>query len=214
MANQTLAITPADTADPTLLYRALSRITEELDQVKGYRGAGVDSQQAELDNLVQVAQTLKERLETLLAELDVKLNQETPKNLADLAADVADLQAKVELINATKPILGFAVTLTGAGSSNPSLTNAYNVASVTRLSTGYYRIVLTAAVIAGKNVLASSTKHVRTDTTGNVFVKTSLAVVNPTTLDFYVHSLSNTFTAVTYDLTVSDKVDLTAILSP
>lgn len=228
MANQTVSITPADTTDPTLLYRALSRITEELDELKGYRGGEVASKQAELDALVLATEEVRNKLEALLVELEAKLSRDTSKSLDDLAEDVSALegvvatlqqdllalQTSVATINLTKPICGFTLKLTGAGSSNPSLSNAFNISTVVRLGAGSYRITLAESTKAGKSVLANAMLNEKSNISGDTFVKTRFAVVDSTKLDLTVFSLSNTFTAVAYDLTSADTIDLFALLAP
>lgn len=228
MANQTVSITPADVTDPTLLYRALSRITELLDELKGYRGTEVDNQKAELDQLVQAAIDLRTKLEGLLVELENKINKEAGKSLADLADELAaltsvvdnlktqvtSLRTDVDAINLTKPVCGFTLKLTGAGSSNPSLSNAFNISTAVRLGVGSYRITLTDSTKAGKSVLANAMLNEKSNISGNTFVKTRFTVVNSTTLDLAVFSLSNTFTAIAYDLTSADTIDLFALLAP
>lgn len=218
MANQTVSITPADTADPTLLYRALSRITEAIDELKGYRGGQEDSTQAELNVLVERAKELTSALEILSAELDSKVNQETPKSLQDLADQVAALDTQVTVINNTKPILGFACCLVGAGSSNPTISNLFNIVSVTRLSVGSYRVVLTSVNITGRPVLSSAAFMVDLRVAGSLYAKHTITVVNTNTLDISVSVLglnaTPALTSTAYDLTSSDRLDVIALLPP
>ena len=218
MANQTVSITPADTTDPTLLYRALSRITEAIDELKGYRGGQEDSTQEELNVLVERAKELTSALETLAAELDSKVNQETPKSLQDLADQVAALDTQVTVINNTKPILGFACCLTGAGSSNPTTSNLFNIASITRLSTGSYRVVLTNVNIAGRPVLSSAAFMADLRVAGSLYAKHTITVFNANTLDISVSVLglnaTPALTSSAYDLTTSDRLDVIALLPP
>ena len=218
MANQTVSITPADTTDPTLLYRALSRITEELDALKGYRGEDQSTTQTELDTLVVKAKTLTEELQALAAELDSKVNQETPKSLQDLADQVASLDSQVTVINSTKPVLGLAGCLVGAGGSNPTTSNLFNIASVTRLSAGSYRVVLTSVSIAGRPVLSSAALMVDLRVAGSLYAKAVLTVVSSNTLDINVSVLGlnavPALTSTAYDLTTSDRLDVIALLPP
>lgn len=218
MANQTVSITPADTTDPTLLYRALSRITEAIDELKGYRGGQEDSTQEELNVLVERAKELTSALEMLAAELDSKVNQETPKSLQDLADQVAALDTQVTVINNTKPIVGFECCLTGAGSSNPTTSNLFNVASVTRLSMGSYRVVLTNVNIAGRPVLSNAAFMADLRVAGSLYAKCTITVVSTNTLDINVSILglnaTPALTSTAYDLTTSDRLDVIALLPP
>lgn len=218
MANQTVSITPADTTDPTLLYRALSRVTEAIDELKGYRGEQEDSVKLELNTLVDRARELTTALETLRAELDVRINQETPKSLQDLADQVSTLDAQVTVINNTKPILGFACCLVGAGSSNPTTSNLFNVTSVTRLSAGSYRVVLSNVNIAGRPVLSNAAFMADLRVAGNLYAKHTITVVNTNTLDINVSilglSATPALTSTAYDLTSSDRLDVMALLPP
>lgn len=213
MANQTVAITPADVADPTLLFRALARITEELDALKGYRGTAVEDQQQELEDLIAATEKIRQQLQSFLSELNLKI-QDTPKSLQDLQDSISSLETAVNLINSTKPTLGLGCVLTGANSSNPAVSKSYNVTSVVRLSTGNYRITLTNANVASKGVLANAVLSVNVQVAGNVFAKVTSTTPSSTQLDLSVFSLSGTFTAVAYDLTPSDKIDVIALLSP
>lgn len=218
MANQTVSITPADTTDPTLLYRALSRITEAIDELKGYRGEQEDSTREGLDALVERAKELTSALETLAAEFESKVNQEMPKSLQDLADQVAALDTQVTVINNTKPILGFACCLVGAGSSNPTTSNLFNIASVTRLSTGSYRVVLTNVDVAGRPVLSDAAFMVDLRVAGGLYVKHTITVVNTNTIDISVSILgldaTPALTSAAYDLTTSDRLDVIALLPP
>lgn len=218
MANQTVSITPADVTDPTLLYRALSRVTEAIDELKGYRGEQDDSVKLELNTLVDRARELTTALEMLRAELDVRLNQETPKSLQDLADQVAALDAQVAVINNTKPVLGFECCLVGAGSSNPTTSNLFNVTSVTRLSTGSYRVVLSNVSIAGRPVLSSAAFMADLRVAGSLYAKHTITVVNTNTLDISVSVLglnaTPALTSTAYDLTSSDRLDVIALLPP
>ena len=218
MANQTVSITPADTTDPTLLFRALSRITEVIDELKGYRGEDTSAAKVELAALLADASKLKADLTELAKEFDFKLNQQTPKSIQDLADQVDDIDGRVVALTATRPVMGLAVTLVGAGGGNPTTSNAFNVDSVTRLSTGSYRVILAATQIAGRPVLANALFSIQLSVVGSTFCKATVQVQNASTLDVSIHQLvldsTPALTSAAYDITSSDRVDIVALLYP
>ena len=218
MANQTVSITPADTTDPTLLFRALSRITEVIDELKGYRGEDTSVAKAELTALLADASKLKADLAELAKEFDFKLNQQTPKSIQDLADQVDDIDGRVIALTTTRPVMGLAVTLVGAGGDNPTASNAFNVDTVTRLSTGSYRVILAATQIAGRPVLANALFSIQLSVSGSTFCKSTHVVQNANTLDVSIHQLvldsTPALTSAAYDITSSDRVDIVALLYP
>ena len=218
MANQTVSITPADTTDPTLLFRALSRITEVIDELKGYRGEDTSAVKAELAALLADASKLKADLAELAKEFDFKLNKQIPKSIQDLADQVDDIDGRVVALTTTRPVMGLAVTLIGAGGSNPTTSNAFNVHSITRLSAGSYRVVLDNAQIAGRPVLANALFSIQLSVVGSTFCKSTVQVQNANTLDISIHQLvldsTPTLTSAAYDITSSDRVDIVALLYP
>ena len=211
MANQTVSITPADTTDPTLLYRALSRITEVIDELKGYRGEDTSAAKAELTALLAEASKLKTDLAELAKELDFKLNKQTPKS-------IQDLEDQAVALTASRPVMGLAVTLVGAGGGNPTTSNAFNVDSVTRLSTGSYRVILAATQIAGRPVLANALFSIQLSVSGSTFCKSTYQVQDSGTVDVSIHQLvldsTPALTSAAYDITSSDRVDIVALLYP
>ena len=218
MANQTVAITPADTTDPTLLYRALSRITEVIDELKGYRGEDTSAAKVELAALLAEASKLKTDLTELAKEFDFKLNQQTPKSIQDLADQVDDIDGRVVALTTSRPVMGLAVTLLGAGGSNPTTSNAFNVDSVTRLSTGSYRVILEGTQIAGRPVLANALLSIQLSIAGSTFCKSTYLVQNADTMDVSIQRLvldsTPALTSAAYDITSSDRVDIVALLYP
>ena len=218
MANQTVSITPADTADPTLLFRALSRITEVIDELKGYRGEDTAAAKVELAALLADASKLKADLAELAKEFDFKLNKQIPKSIQDLADRVDDIDDRVIALTITRPVMGLAVTLVGAGGGNPTTSNAFNVDAVTRLSTGSYRVILAATQIAGRPVLANALFSIQLSVVGSTFCKSTVQVQNANTLDVSIHQLvldsTPALTSAAYDITSSDRVDIVALLYP
>ena len=218
MANQTVSITPADTTDPTLLFRALSRITEVIDELKGYRGEDTAAAKVELAALLADASKLKADLTELAKEFDFKLNQQTPKSIQDLADQVDDIDGRVVALTTTRPVMGLAVTLVGAGGGNPTTSNAFNVDAVTRLSTGSYRVILTATQKAGRPVLANALFSIQLSVVGSTFCKSTLQVQNANTVDISIHQLvlddTPALASAAYDITSSDRVDIVALLYP
>ena len=218
MANQTVSITPADTTDPTLLFRALSRITEVIDELNGYRGEDTSAAKVELAALLADASKLKADLTELAKEFDFKLNQQTPKSIQDLADQVDDIDGRVVALTTTRPVMGLAVTLVGAGGGNPTTSNAFNVDTVTRLSTGSYRVILAATQIAGRPVLANALFSIQLSVVGSTFCKATVQVQNASTLDVSIHQLvldsTPALTSAAYDITSSDRVDIVALLYP
>lgn len=218
MANQTVSITPADTTDPTLLFRALSRITEVIDELKGYRGEDTSAAKVELAALLAEASKLKTDLTELAKEFDFKLNQQTPKSIQDLADQVDDIDGRVVALTTSRPVMGLAVTLVGAGGSNPTTSNAFNVDSVTRLSTGSYRVVLEGTQIAGRPVLANALLSIQLFIAGSTFCKSTYLVQNANTVDVSIQRLvldsTPALTSAAYDITSSDRVDIVALLYP
>ena len=218
MANQTVSITPADTTDPTLLFRALSRITEVIDELKGYRGEDTSAAKVELAALLADASKLKADLTELAKELDFKLNKQIPKSIQYLADRVDDIDDRVIALTITRPVMGLAVTLVGAGGGNPTTSNAFNVDAVTRLSTGSYRVVLTATQKAGRPVLANALFSIQLSVVGSTFCKSTIQVQNANTLDVFIHQLvlddTPALTSAAYDITSSDRVDIVALLYP
>lgn len=218
MANQTVSITPADTTDPTLLYRALSRITEVIDELKGYRGEDTSAAKSELAALLADASKLKADLAELAREFDFKLNQQTPKSIQDLADQVDDVDGRVVALTTSRPVMGLAVTLVGTGGGNPTTSNAFNVGAVTRLSTGSYRVILAATQIAGRPVLANALLSIQLSIAGSTFCKSTVQVQNANTLDVSIHQLvldsTPALTSAAYDITSSDRVDIVALLYP
>ena len=218
MANQTVSITPADTTDPTLLFRALSRITEVIDELRGYRGEDTSAAKVELAALLADASKLKADLTELAKEFDFKLNQQTPKSIQDLADQVDDLDGRVVALTASRPVMGLAVTLVGAGGSNPTTSNAFNVDTVTRLSTGSYRVILETTQIAGRPVLANALFSIQLSVVGSTFCKSTIQVQNANTVDISIHQLvlddTPALASAAYDITSSDRVDIVALLYP
>lgn len=218
MANQTVSITPADTTDPTLLFRALSRITEVIDELRGYRGEDTSAAKVELAALLAEASKLKTDLTELAKEFDFKLNQQTPKSIQDLADQVDDVDGRVVALTTSRPVMGLAVTLVGAGGSNPTTSNAFNVDSVTRLSTGSYRVILAATQIAGRPVLANALLSIQLSIAGSTFCKSTYLVQNANTMDVSIQRLvldsTPALTSAAYDITSSDRVDIVALLYP
>ena len=218
MANQTVSITPADTTDPTLLFRALSRITEVIDELKGYRGEDTSAAKAALAALLADASKLKADLTELAKEFDFKLNQQTPKSIQDLADQVDDIDGRVVALTTTRPVMGLAVTLVGAGGGNPTTSNAFNVGAVTRLSTGSYRVILVTTQIAGRPVLANALFSIQLSVVGSTFCKSTIQVQNANTVDISIHQLvlddTPALTSAAYDITSSDRVDIVALLYP
>ena len=218
MSNQTVSITPADTTDPTLLFRALSRITEVIDELKGYRGEDTSAVKAELAALLADASKLKADLAELAKEFDFKLNKQIPKSIQDLADRVDDIDDRVIALTITRPVMGLAVTLVGAGGGNPTTSNAFNVDAVTRLSTGSYRVILTATQKAGRPVLANALFSIQLSVVGSTFCKSTIQVQNANTVDIYIHQLvldsTPALTSAAYDITSSDRVDIVALLYP
>lgn len=218
MANQTVSITPADTTDPTLLFRALSRITEVIDELKGYRGEDTSAAKVELAALLAEASKLKTDLTELAKEFDFKLNQQTPKSIQDLADQVDDIDGRVVALTTSRPVMGLAVTLVGAGGGNPTTSNAFNVDSVTRLSTGSYRVILEGTQIAGRPVLANALLSIQLSIAGSTFCKSTYLVQNANTVDVSIQRLvldsTPALTSAAYDITSSDRVDIVALLYP
>ena len=218
MANQTVSITPADTTDPTLLFRALSRITEVIDELKGYRGEDTSAAKLELAALLADASKLKADLTELAKEFDFRLNQQVPKSIQDLADQVDDIDGRVVALTTTRPVMGLAVTLVGAGGGNPTTSNAFNVDAVTRLSTGSYRVILTATQKAGRPVLANALFSIQLSVVGSTFCKSTIQVQNANTVDISIHQLvlddTPALTSAAYDITSSDRVDIVALLYP
>ena len=216
MANESISITPTDTANPTMLYRTLSRIIEAIDELKGYRGVTTDTSEV-LQALKQQAEQLVNRLNSALADIESKLTQEVPKSVQDLAAEVEDLMARVVKLEAHSTVCGFAAVLTGNGSSNPSVFNAYNVDSVTRLGVGQYRIQLTEDSVADRAVLANAVLHTALSISSAV-VQVRLSIVSATMLDVFVRALSVDATpalvTAAYDITSADRIDVQALLNP
>ena len=114
--------------------------------------------------------------------------------------------------------MGLAVTLVGAGGGNPTTSNAFNVDSVTRLSTGSYRVILAATQIAGRPVLANALFSIQLSVSGSTFCKSTHVVQNANTLDVSIHQLvldsTPALTSAAYDITSSDRVDIVALLYP
>ena len=218
MANQTVSITPVDTTDPTLLFRALSRITEVIDELKGYRGEDTAAAKVELAALLADASKLKADLAELAKEFDFKLNKQIPKSIQDLADQVDDIDDRVVALTTSRPVMGLAVTLVGAGGGNPTTSNAFNVDSVTRLSTGSYRVVLEGTQIAGRPVLANALLSIQLSIAGSTFCKSTYQVQDASTVDVSIHQLvldsTPALTSAAYDITSSDRVDIVALLYP
>ena len=218
MANQTVSITPADTTDPTLLFRALSRITEVIDELRGYRGEDTSAAKVELAALLAEASKLKTDLTELAKEFDFKLNQQTPKSIQDLADQVDDIDGRAVALTTSRPVMGLAVTLVGAGGDNPTTSNAFNVDSVTRLSTGSYRVVLAGTQTAGRPVLANALFSIQLSIAGSTFCKSTYLVQNANTVDVSIQRLvldsTPALTSAAYDITSSDRVDIVALLYP
>ena len=216
MANESISITPTDTANPTMLYRTLSRIIEAIDELKGYRGVTTDTSEV-LQALKQQAEQLVNRLNSALADIESKLTQEVPKSVQDLAAEVEDLMARVVKLEAHSTVCGFAAVLTGNGSSNPSVSNTYNVDSVTRLGVGQYRIQLTEDSVADRAVLANAVLHTALSISSAV-VQVRLSIVSAIALDVFVRALSVDATpalvTAAYDITSADRIDVQALLNP
>lgn len=217
MANQTVSITPVDTTDPTLLFRALSRITEVIDELKGYRGEDTAAAKVELAALLADASKLKADLADLAElakEFDFKLNKQIPKSIQDFQ----DLADQVDDLTTSRPVMGLAVTLVGAGGDNPTTSNAFNVSSVTRLSTGSYRVVLGGTQIARRPVLANALLSIQLSIAGSTFCKSTYQVQDASTVDVSIHQLvldsTPALTSAAYDITSSDRVDIVALLYP
>lgn len=216
MANQTLSISPTDVKDPVLLGRALNRIIEAIDEVKGYRGVDTSASKQELDDLLASAKQLRADLESAIKQLNDAVNNQSAKSLSDLAEDIAALETKVNALVATRVVAGALLRLQGNGTSTPALTRTFNVASVTRVAIGRYRILLTNANVQGVSVTANFIVSTQLTTVRALMAR--VIVFSSTQFDLIVEEVtvgtSPALVRNASDLLSTEFLDFTGLLAP
>ncbi len=111
------------------------------------------------------------------------------------------------------PLLGFAVTFTGNGTSAPTVDSSYNVSAVNRTGTGFYQIILEQETILGNSVIDGFIMNrvginpVAADTN----YKLQLFKFNPVTIQIAVDKITST-TFNSYDLTSVDTLEFASFI--
>lgn len=213
MANSTLTIAPSDVTDPTLLLRALNSIIEAVDTLRGTRGTEVEDTSAKLQAIVAKAEAIQTSLLDSIQALEDALAQSSAKSLDDLAAEIDDLRTKLTQV----PVLGFEAMFVGNGSGNPSLGPIHNVTSITRLSTGRYRLVMTSTAVLGRQILPNAVITAFISAPSTVLCKLTVADVGGDYVDFLVESVTvdtGALVKAPYDMQSSDTISVTGLLSP
>jgi len=216
MANQTLSIMPTDVKDPVLLGRALNRIIEAIDEIKGFRGEDTSATKQELDELLASAKQLRTDLELAIKQLNDSVNNQSAKSLSDLAEDIEALETKVNALVTTRAVVGALLRLQGNGTSTPALTRTFNVASVTRVAAGQYRILLTNANVQGVSVTANFIVSTQLTTVRALMAR--VIVFSSTQFDLIVEEVtigtSPALVRNASDLLSTEFLDFTGLLAP
>lgn len=112
-----------------------------------------------------------------------------------------------------QPALGWALNITGAGTSNPTVTNSKNVTSVTRTSTGTYRVVLSRSTVLGNQVNSGYLSvYLNIHSVPSNYNYYAQIVFNSATeLDVIIHEVHGS--NLVYDLSTNDTLSVCSFLN-
>jgi len=189
---------------------------EAIDEVKGYRGIDVYATQKELNELLTSAKQLRVDLTAAIAQLKDSINNQSAKSLSDLADAVSLLEDIVIVLKHTRVIAGAMLKLQGNGASTPALTRTFNVASVTRLALGQYRILLASANVQSVPVTANIIAQVLLTTSRVLMAK--VVIIDTMQFDLIVEEVkvgtSPALVRNASDLLSTEFLDFTGLLAP
>lgn len=198
------------------LIRNFVQLADSVDEVQQVDIGTVDQEIADVFGQVAKVRGRFSALEQAIKQIEQLINAYTSSAYGKAKAQINTLRRDTQTFS---PIKAMTALIKGGGASNPTLTDSYNITSITRTGIGVYQITLTQPTIYGTNIDTFSLPFVHWIIAPAATAQYHVELVNtsPNTYNLNVYSVtvgvSPALTRTAYDLQLTDTVDCMLLLN-